>query len=160
MWHSSVGSVQSPNTHQLSSLVKLPFNLCQKLLYHLNAWERTLWARWRRALCLLQFFSRVGFPQEILTDRGSNFMSRLLKGAYQLLGIRGLRTTLLWQRTEINPSERLKLEQVRSILNIYLWHSGIPRCSRGKGDVLRGSRGPVWSAGGGRGILLVRCLLQ
>lgn len=52
------------------------------------------------ALCLVQFFSRVGFPQEILTDRGTNFMSRLLKDVYQLLGIRGLRTTPYQPQTD------------------------------------------------------------
>ncbi|XP_040923722.1 uncharacterized protein LOC121201710 [Betta splendens] len=45
------------------------------------------------AFCLVQFFSRVGFPQEILTDQGTNFMSKLLKDVYQLLGIWGERTT-------------------------------------------------------------------
>ncbi len=41
------------------------------------------------ALCLVQLFSRVGFPQTIVTDQGSNFMSKLLKQVYQLLGIKG-----------------------------------------------------------------------
>ncbi len=40
------------------------------------------------ATCLVQLFSRVGFPSEILTDQGTNFMSTLLKQAYKLLGIR------------------------------------------------------------------------
>ena len=31
---------------------------------------------------LLNFFSRVGIPKEILTDQGSNFMSKLLKEVY------------------------------------------------------------------------------
>lgn len=53
------------------------------------------------ASCLVQFFfSRVGFPKEILTDEGTNFMSNLLKDGYQLLGIRGLRTTLYHPQTE------------------------------------------------------------
>lgn len=38
------------------------------------------------ATCLLQLFSRVGFPCEILTDQGTKFMSSLLKQAYKLLG--------------------------------------------------------------------------
>lgn len=52
------------------------------------------------ASCLVQFFSRVGFPQEILTDHGNNFMSKLLKDVYQLLGIRGLRTTPYHPQTD------------------------------------------------------------
>ncbi|XP_057693505.1 uncharacterized protein LOC130916648 [Corythoichthys intestinalis] len=52
------------------------------------------------AFCLLQLFSRVGFPQEILTDQGTNFMSKLLKDVYQLLGIKGLRTTAYHPQTD------------------------------------------------------------
>lgn len=52
------------------------------------------------AFCLVQFFSRVGFPREILTDRGTNFMSTLLKQVYQLLGIRSLRTTPYHPQTD------------------------------------------------------------
>lgn len=43
------------------------------------------------------FFSRIGFLQEILTDQGTDFMSKLLDkcilDVYCLLGIKGLRTT-------------------------------------------------------------------
>lgn len=52
------------------------------------------------ALCLVQFFSRVGFPREILTDQGTNFMSTLLKQVYQLLGIRSIRTTPFHPQTD------------------------------------------------------------
>uniref|UniRef100_A0A667YIB5 Gypsy retrotransposon integrase-like protein 1 n=1 Tax=Myripristis murdjan TaxID=586833 RepID=A0A667YIB5_9TELE len=52
------------------------------------------------AFCLVQFFSRVGFPREILTDQGTNFMSTLLKQVYQLLGIKGLRTTPYHPQTD------------------------------------------------------------
>lgn len=45
------------------------------------------------ATCLIQLFSRVGFPCQILTDQGTNFMSTLLKQVYKLLGIESLRTT-------------------------------------------------------------------
>ncbi len=52
------------------------------------------------ALCLVQLFSRVGFPRTIVTDQGSNFMSKLLKQVYQLLGIKGLRTTPYHPQTD------------------------------------------------------------
>lgn len=52
------------------------------------------------AFCLVQFFSRVGYPREILTDQGTNFMSTLLKQVYQLLGIRSLRTTAYHPQTD------------------------------------------------------------
>lgn len=45
------------------------------------------------ANCLLHLFSRVGIPKEILTDCGTNFLSKLLKQVYQLLGIKGINTT-------------------------------------------------------------------
>ncbi len=52
------------------------------------------------AICLVQLFSRVGFPRTIVTDQGSNFMSKLLKQVYQLLGIKGLRTTPYHPQTD------------------------------------------------------------
>ncbi|XP_051236276.1 uncharacterized protein LOC127352145 [Dicentrarchus labrax] len=52
------------------------------------------------AFSLVQFFSRVCFPQEILTDQGTNFMSTLLKQVYQLLGIKSLRTTPYHPQTD------------------------------------------------------------
>lgn len=52
------------------------------------------------ALCLVQLFSRVGFPHEILTDQGTTFMSTLQRQVYQLLGIRSLRTTPYHPQTD------------------------------------------------------------
>jgi len=52
------------------------------------------------AFCLVQLFSRVGFPHEILTDRGTDFMSSLLKQVYQLIGIKSLRTTPYHPQTD------------------------------------------------------------
>ncbi|XP_048881447.1 uncharacterized protein LOC125748837 [Brienomyrus brachyistius] len=52
------------------------------------------------ATCLVQLFSRVGFPRAIITDQGSNFMSKLLKQAYGLLGIKGIRTTPYHPQTD------------------------------------------------------------
>ena len=42
---------------------------------------------------LIRLFSRIGIPKEILTDQGSNFMSRLLSSMYERLGIQALRTS-------------------------------------------------------------------
>lgn len=42
---------------------------------------------------LIQIFSRVGLPDEILTDQGSNFTSQLMKDICKLLAIKKLRTT-------------------------------------------------------------------
>ena len=38
-------------------------------------------------------FARVGVPEEILTDCGTNFVSRLMQELYRLLGVTGIRTT-------------------------------------------------------------------
>ncbi|KAL4001114.1 caldesmon [Sarotherodon galilaeus] len=43
--------------------------------------------------CLVDLFSRVGIPKEILTDQGTSFMSHLVKSLYDQLGVKGIRTT-------------------------------------------------------------------
>ena len=42
---------------------------------------------------LVTIFSRVGIPQEILTDQGANFTSHLLTELYRMLHIRPICTT-------------------------------------------------------------------
>ena len=42
---------------------------------------------------LIQLFSRVGIPREILTDQGTNFMSQLLKELYNLLKVSQIQTS-------------------------------------------------------------------
>ena len=49
---------------------------------------------------LLKFFSRVGVPQEILTDQGSNFTSKLLAELYRLLKIQSIRTSPYHPQTD------------------------------------------------------------
>ena len=49
---------------------------------------------------LIQLFSRVGIPREIITDQGTNFNSRFMKQVYSLLGIRGIRTTPYHPQTD------------------------------------------------------------
>ena len=43
---------------------------------------------------LLGVFSRVGFPREVLTDQGTNFMSLTFKQMWDLLGVKPLRTSI------------------------------------------------------------------
>ena len=52
------------------------------------------------ANCLLQLFSRVGIAREILTDCGTNFLSTLLRQVYQLLGVKGIKTTPYHPQTD------------------------------------------------------------
>uniref|UniRef100_A0A8C6VTB1 Gypsy retrotransposon integrase-like protein 1 n=1 Tax=Nothobranchius furzeri TaxID=105023 RepID=A0A8C6VTB1_NOTFU len=52
------------------------------------------------ANCLVQLFSRMGIPREILTDCGTNFMSKLLQQVYKLLGVKGIRTTPYHPQTD------------------------------------------------------------
>ena len=42
---------------------------------------------------LISLFSRVGIPEELLTDQGSNFMSELMQEVYRLLKISKLCTS-------------------------------------------------------------------
>ena len=49
---------------------------------------------------LMTFFSRVGVPQEILTDQGSNFTSRLLREVYRLLHVSPIRTSPYHPQTD------------------------------------------------------------
>lgn len=49
---------------------------------------------------LVQIFSRVGIPQEILTDQGANFTSQLPAELYRMLHIRPIRTTPYYPQTD------------------------------------------------------------
>ncbi|CDQ92886.1 unnamed protein product [Oncorhynchus mykiss] len=49
---------------------------------------------------LVQLFSRVGIQDEILTDQGTNFTSRLMVQLHQQLGIKGLRITPYHPQTD------------------------------------------------------------
>ena len=49
---------------------------------------------------LMVLFSRVGVPNEILTDQGSNFTSQLLKEVYRLLSIKLIRTSPYHPQTD------------------------------------------------------------
>ena len=65
------------------------------------------------AEALVEFFSRVGVPGEILTDQGSNFTSQLLIEIYRMLHIHPIRTTPyhpqtdgLVERFKVTPKSR------------------------------------------------------
>ncbi|KAL5475858.1 hypothetical protein EMCRGX_G025729, partial [Ephydatia muelleri] len=49
---------------------------------------------------LLKMFARVGIPREILTDKGSNFTSRLLGELYAMLKVHPIRTTPYHPQTD------------------------------------------------------------
>ncbi|XP_078581557.1 uncharacterized protein LOC144864980 [Branchiostoma floridae x Branchiostoma japonicum] len=49
---------------------------------------------------LIKMFARVGIPEEILTDQGTNFMSKLLTELYDALKIRGIRTSPYHPQTD------------------------------------------------------------
>ena len=49
---------------------------------------------------LVTLFSRVGIPEEILTDQGTNFMSTLLEEIYRLLHISRIRTSPYHPQTD------------------------------------------------------------
>ncbi|XP_068684916.1 uncharacterized protein [Montipora foliosa] len=43
---------------------------------------------------LIQYFSKVGIPDEIVSDEGSNFMSKLMAQLYEQLGINKIKTSI------------------------------------------------------------------
>ena len=49
---------------------------------------------------LVTLFCRVGIPEEILTDQGTNFMSTLLPEIYRLLNISRIRTSPYHPQTD------------------------------------------------------------
>ena len=49
---------------------------------------------------LMKFFSQVGVPKEILTDQGTNFMSKLLTELYRMLHVQPIRTSLYHFQTD------------------------------------------------------------
>ena len=74
------------------------------------------------ANCLIQLFSRVGVPKEILTDQGSNFTSKSMRQVYSLLGIRGIKTTPYHPQTD-GLVERFN-QTLKSMLRNFLSESG------------------------------------
>lgn len=74
------------------------------------------------ANCLLQLFSRVGIPQEVLTDCGTNFMSKLLQQVYQLLGVKGIKTTPYHPQTD-GLVERYN-QTLKNMLRKFVSHTG------------------------------------
>ncbi len=71
---------------------------------------------------LIQLFSRVGVPKEILTDQGSNFTSKALRQVYSLLGIRGIKTTPYHPQTD-GMVERFN-QTLKSMLRKFVSESG------------------------------------
>lgn len=71
---------------------------------------------------LIQLFSRVGVPKEILTDQGTNFTSKILRQVYSLLGIRGIKTTPYHPQTD-GMVERFN-QTLKSMLRKFVSESG------------------------------------
>ncbi|KAK7898417.1 hypothetical protein WMY93_019270 [Mugilogobius chulae] len=74
------------------------------------------------ANCLIQMFSRVGIPREIITDQGTNFTSTLLREVYKLLGITGIKTTPYHPQTD-GLVERFN-KTLKSMLKKFVEDSG------------------------------------
>ncbi|XP_047478945.1 uncharacterized protein LOC125032028 [Penaeus chinensis] len=74
------------------------------------------------AEALLVIFSRVGIPREILSDRGTQFTSKLMGELHKLLGIKPLFTTPyhpscnvlrdLWENPNVNEDQRSTYQYV------------------------------------------------
>ena len=62
------------------------------------------------AEALMEIFSRLGVPAEILTDQGSNFCSKLMEQLHTLLGVKHLKTS------PYHPQTNGAVERFHSIL--------------------------------------------
>ena len=74
------------------------------------------------ANCLFQLFSQEDIPREILTDCGTNFLSKLLQQVYQLLGVNGIRTTPFHPQTD-RLVERFN-QTLKNMLMNFVSHTG------------------------------------
>lgn len=52
------------------------------------------------ARAMTAVFARTGFPEEVLTDRGSNFCYELMKGIFKLMGARHIKTSAYHPETD------------------------------------------------------------
>ena len=82
------------------------------------------------AEALVEMFSRVGFPDEILSDRGSNFCSELMEEFLQMFGVSHIKTSAYHPETD-GMVERYNAT-LKSGLRKYIerfggqWHKSIP----------------------------------
>ena len=81
------------------------------------------------AEALIIFFSMFGIPNEILTDHGTNFMAKLMKEVYRLLGVKPIRTNPYHPQTD-GLVERfdqiLKLMLRRTVMEGKKWDCLLP----------------------------------
>ena len=81
------------------------------------------------AEALMGFFPSVGIPVEILTDQGSNFMSKLLKEVCHLMGVKPIRTSPYHPQTDglvERFNQTLKAMLSRSAEEEKDWHKLLP----------------------------------
>lgn len=52
------------------------------------------------SVALMEVFSGIGIPQELLTDQGSNFLSVMMTQLFNLLGIKHLKTSPYHPQTD------------------------------------------------------------
>ena len=57
---------------------------------------------------LVRIFSRVGFPKELLMDKGTNFTSKLLSKVYEHSHVKALRSTPYHPQTDELVNQTLK----------------------------------------------------
>ena len=103
---------------------------------------------------LLFMFTRVGVPQEIITDSGANFLGRLMKELYCLLGIKDIISTIPY-----HPETNRMVKRFNSMLKTMLrksckmwsnqWDLARPYVLRRAPNAMMGfhpSRVNVWKA--------------
>ena len=68
--------------------------------------------------CLIDLTSRVGVPQEILTDNGTNFVSKVVKQFCQTTGVHQIRTSPYHLETD-SMVERFNSTLKRLLRKVY-----------------------------------------
>lgn len=79
--------------HSATGFLFLLVNMCYAMRYPEDILLRGMQVA-GVARALVQFFSQVGLPKEILTDKGTTFMLTLVKQLCKLLKIKQLFTTI------------------------------------------------------------------
>ncbi len=79
---------------------------------------------------LCELFTRAGVPEEILTDCGSNFISKTMQELYKLIGIKGIKTTPYHPQTDgmverFNQTMKRMLKKSRGAWNGQ-WDKALP----------------------------------
>ena len=81
-------------------------------------------------VALIPFFGRVGFPEEVLPDRGTNFTSKLMQDFQKMVGIKAIRTSSYHPQTDgmverFNACIKASIEKLAPKFDLQ-WEKALP----------------------------------